>query len=107
MKTFENFLTKLNQIELKWFMNVQNHSKNIFQNNSNSNYNYNNFILNSDSFLTEWFALLSKSNTTTQMYDEYSFLRNIELNKFALKILSITSQFNFKLETSLTMGITF
>lgn len=58
-----------------------------------------------DSFLTEWFTLLSKSNTVNQMYEEYSFLRNAELNKMCLKLLSIANQFNFKLETSLTMGI--
>ena len=60
-----------------------------------------------DSFMAEWFSLLSESNTATQMYDEFSFLRSYELNKFGVKILSITSQFNFKLENSLTMGINF
>lgn len=60
-----------------------------------------------DSFMSDWFSLLSQSNTATQMYDEFSFMRNYELNKFAVKILSITNQFNFKLENSLTMGIHF
>ncbi|CAF0736302.1 unnamed protein product [Brachionus calyciflorus] len=60
-----------------------------------------------DSFLTDWFMILSKSNTATQMYDEFSFLRNHDLNKFCFKILSLTDQFNFKLENSLTMGITY
>ena len=39
------------------------------------------------------------------MYEELSFMRNYDLNKFCLKILSITDQFSFKLENSLTMGI--
>lgn len=39
------------------------------------------------------------------MYDEWSFLRDHELNRFCMKILSITNQFPFKLEKSLTMGI--
>ncbi len=60
-----------------------------------------------DSFMSDWFSLLSQSNAAAQMYDELSFLRNYELNKFAVKILSITNQFNFKLENSLTMGIIF
>lgn len=55
--------------------------------------------------LADWFSMLSRSTSASQMYDEFSFLRNFELNKFALKILSITNQFNFKLEKSLTMGI--
>lgn len=58
-----------------------------------------------NSLLTDWFSLLSRSNSSSQMYDEFSFMRNYELNKFCLKILSITNQFNFKLEKSLTMGI--
>lgn len=58
-----------------------------------------------DSLLSEWFALISKSNTASHMYEEYSFLRNLELNKMCMKILSVTKQFNFKLESSLTMGI--
>ena len=57
-----------------------------------------------DSFLSDWFLLLSKSHTANQMYDEYSFMRNYELNKFGYRILSIVNQFNFKLENSLTMG---
>ncbi|RNA36756.1 DENN domain-containing 5A [Brachionus plicatilis] len=60
-----------------------------------------------DSFLTEWFMILSRTNTATQMYDEFSFVRNHDLNKFCYKILSITDQFNFKLENSLTMGIVY
>lgn len=60
-----------------------------------------------DSFLADWFQLLSKSNTASQMYDEYSFLRNHELHKLCMKLLSITNQFNFKLENSLTMGINY
>ena len=60
-----------------------------------------------DSFLTDWFMILSRLNTASQMYDEFSFLRNHDLNKFCFKILSITDQFNFKLENSLTMGIVF
>lgn len=58
-----------------------------------------------DSLLSEWFCLLSKSNAANHMYDEYSFLRNLELSKICLKLISITNQFNFKLESSLTMGI--
>jgi hypothetical protein len=58
-----------------------------------------------DSLLADWFFLLSKSNAAQQMYDEYSFMRNYELNKFGFKILCIINQFNFKLENSLTMGI--
>lgn len=60
-----------------------------------------------DSFLADWFMLLSGSMTANQMYDEYSFMRNNELKKFAAKILSIINQFNFKLENSLTMGINY
>jgi hypothetical protein len=60
-----------------------------------------------DSFLADWFMLLSKSNTTNQMYEESSFLRNSELNKFTIKILSIVNQFNFQLENSLTMEINY
>ena len=59
----------------------------------------------SDSFLADWFALVCKSTTSAQMYDEYSFVRNPELYKFCAKILPIINQFNFKLEHSLTMGI--
>jgi len=58
-----------------------------------------------DSLLSEWFNLLSKTQSANQMYEEYSFLRNVELNKMCTKIISITNQFNFKLESSLTMGI--
>ncbi len=67
----------------------------------------NTFINFSDSFLSDWFNILCKSNIKNQMYDEYSFLRNYELNKFCTKILPITNQFNFKLENSLTMGINY
>lgn len=55
--------------------------------------------------LSDWFNLLGMSTTAHNMYDEYSFLRNYELNKFCVKILNLLKQFNFKLESSLTMGI--
>lgn len=58
-----------------------------------------------NSLLSDWFSLVSRSSTVSQMYDEFSFLRDFELNKFCMKILSITNQFTFKLEKSLTMGI--
>ena len=38
-----------------------------------------------NSLLTDWFSLLSRSSTASQMYDEFSFLRNL-IHRFHLEL---------------------
>jgi DENN domain-containing protein 5 len=58
-----------------------------------------------ESLLVEIFLLLSKTNTTYQLYEDNSFFKNFDLLKFTIEILKLTKQFDFKLENSILNGL--
>lgn len=58
-----------------------------------------------DHWLQRWVHIVSRTPTALNMYEEKSFLRDPNLNKFLIEILGSLNEFRFNVEASLVKGV--
>lgn len=62
-------------------------------------------VINREHLLHRMLPALTLSRTTTEMYEEKSFLRHKNLQRFLFQILQPLGEFPFNLDSSITSGI--
>ncbi len=58
-----------------------------------------------DHWLQRWVHIMSHTPTALNMYEDKSFMRDPNLNKFLIEILGSLNEFTFDVEASLVKGV--